>query len=107
MDERLVNANTLLDDMREASEPDARDGGWSAGWRYGMDDAFQLVTATPTIDAVRVVRCRECRFEDCGECKEPRNVAHHSDEEGYSYEHFIDVDSEHCCSYGERKAGAK
>lgn len=45
---RLIDANALI---KEANEDGA----------YGYVDAFQIANA-PTVDAVEVVRCRECKF---------------------------------------------
>ena len=45
---RLIDANALI---KEANEDGA----------YGYVDAFQIANV-PTVDAVDVVRCRECKF---------------------------------------------
>ena len=45
---RLIDANALI---KEANEDGA----------YGYVDAFQIANV-PTVDAVEVVRCRECKF---------------------------------------------
>ena len=66
---------------------------------FGISDediiAKEVIRDAPTVDAVPVVRCRECK--------------HHHDCET----HFCDAlgmdcpdDSEFFCSYGERKEGA-
>ena len=57
--------------------------------------AERVIDSQPTVDAVPVVRCRECKYHhDCGT-------------------HFCDAlgmdcpdDSEFFCSYGKRKEGA-
>ena len=65
--------------------------------RYGTDLSCEscVVNDAPTIDAVAVVRCRECKylmFSDCyGECSK-----------GY----LGIVRPDDFCSYGERKEGA-
>ena len=59
------------------------------------EDCLTEIYEAPTVDAVPVVRCRECKYHhDCGT-------------------HFCDAlgmdcpdDSEFFCSYGERKEGA-
>lgn len=64
---------------------------YCAGW----NGLINLIEQAPTIDAVPVVRCQECKHHhDCGT-------------------HFCDAlgmdcpdDSEFFCSYGERKEGA-
>ena len=47
-EKRLIDANALI---KEANEDGA----------FGYVDAFQIANA-PTVDAVEVVRCRECKF---------------------------------------------
>ena len=47
-EKRLIDANALI---KEANEDGA----------YGYVDAFQIANV-PTVDAVEVVRCRECKF---------------------------------------------
>lgn len=78
---RLIDANALI---KEAAEDGA----------YGYVDAFQIANA-PTVDAVEVVRCLDCKylmFSDCyGEC-------------GKGYMGVVRPDD--FCSRGERKEGA-
>lgn len=78
---RLIDANELI---KEANVDGA----------YGYVDAFQIANA-PTVDAVEVVRCLDCKylmFSDCyGEC-------------GKGYMGVVRPDD--FCSRGERKEGA-
>lgn len=67
----------------------------SCGEHYTAEDVIMMIKTAPTVDAVPVVRCRECK--------------HHHDCDT----HFCDAlgmdcpdDSEFFCSYGERKEGA-
>ena len=88
-EKRLIDANELI------KEADA-DGA------YGYIDAKQIAEA-PTVDAVEVVRCRECKYhyweqEPChGKsvhyCKLPHMRG-------------VEVFKEFFCYYGERKEGA-
>ncbi len=78
---RLIDANALI---KEANADGA----------YGYVDAKQIADA-PTVDAVEVVRCKDCKylmFSDCyGECGK---------------DHMWIVSLYDFCSYGERKEGA-
>ena len=78
---RLIDANALI---KEANADGA----------YGYVDAKQIADA-PTVDAVEVVRCKECKhlmLSDCyGECGKG---------------HMGIVSPDDFCSYGERKEGA-
>ena len=67
----------------------------SCGDHYTAEDVIMMIKTAPTVDAVPVVRCMECK--------------HHHDCDT----HFCDAlgmdcpdDSEFFCSYGERKEGA-
>ena len=92
---RLIDADALMDEANS-------DGA------YGYVDAKQISDA-PTIDAVPVVRCRECR--------------HHRDKNEQEQQYLVEdilictspdatddcwnaVWPDHFCSYGERKEGA-
>lgn len=81
---RLIDANALI---KEANEDGA----------YGYVDAFQIANA-PTVDAVEVVRCRECRYRF-------KNNGH--DKSGCPIiDANIWMDDDDFCSHGERKEGA-
>ena len=79
---RLIDANELI---KEANADGA----------YGYVDAKQIADA-PTVDAVEVVRCGECK---------------HCDPENYHCDHSMSTaaplsrDPDDFCSYGERKEG--
>lgn len=89
-EKRLIDANALI---KEGNEDGA----------YGYVDTFQIANA-PTVDAVEVVRCRECKYhyweqEPChGKsvhyCKLPHMRG-------------VEVFKEFFCYYGDRKEGAE
>ena len=61
---RLIDADALMKTMRENSE--GNEGWYGDTWAFMRD-----VENAPTIDAVPVVRCRDCRWwdkerEQCG-----------------------------------------
>lgn len=74
---RLIDANALI---KEANTEGA----------YGYVDAKQIADA-PTVDAVEVVRCRECKHHNKPTCHISRS--------------FNWTDDNDFCSYGERKGG--
>ena len=82
-EKRLIDANALI---KEATEDGA----------YGYVDAFQIANA-PTVDAVEVIRCQECKHCD------PEN--HHCDHP-MSTAAPLSRKPDDFCSYGERKEGA-
>lgn len=79
---RLIDADALLEKMKRTS-------------RY-FDVVFD-VEEMPTVDAVKVVRCRDCK---------------HCDPENHHCDHYMGTAAplrrkpEDFCSYGERKEGA-
>lgn len=83
-EKRLIDANALI---KEANEDGA----------YGYVDAFQIANA-PTVDAVEVVRCRECRYR-FGNNGHSKNGCPIIDAN-------IWMDDDDFCSHGERKEGA-
>lgn len=93
-EKRLIDANALIEEA-------------NAEGAYGYVDAFQIANA-PTVDAVEVVRCRECK--------------HHRDKNEQEQQYLVEdilictspdatddcwnaVWPDHFCSYGERKDG--
>ena len=82
---RLIDANELI---KEANADGA----------YGYVDAKQIADA-PTVDAVEVVRCRECKFGSWdSEADDAMVCVRTNDGFWRSGNDF--------CSYGERKEGA-
>ena len=96
-------------DIRETSSNEKRlidaDALWrkfeSEPWYDNADRdeiALPLVDEVPTVDAVEVVRCRECRYRF-------KNNGH--DKSGCPIiDANIWMDDDDFCSYGERKEGA-
>lgn len=82
---RLIDADAL---MYEANSDRA----------YGYVDAKQISEA-PTIDAVPVVRCRECKHRGTDDC------IFHIKGEPADEELLLKLDNDFC-SYGERKGEA-
>ena len=65
--------------------------------RGGIRKALRCIEQAPTIDAVPVVRCRECKWwqedDDVGHCDNPDGLDNYAKPEDF-------------CSYGKRKEGA-
>ena len=65
-----------------------------------LDEVSGVVDAFPTVDAVPVVRCKDCKYS----CKDRNGRTC----EGYWYElseFAVPVEDDGFCSYGERKDG--
>lgn len=85
---RLIDADAL--DFGECR------GGVVGGIMFAnLNDVANTIKAAPTIDAVQVVRCEECKyFQD-------NNGGYPHDECRWGHEETPNVDD--YCSYGERK----
>ena len=86
---RLIDADALMDEANS-------DGA------YGYVDAKQISEA-PTVDAVPVVRCRECKHLNVVNRKE---LYAHCPKTNTVFLPFELDTREHFCSLGERKEGA-
>ena len=96
---RLIDANALMDVIRQHEYRLATKQG---SIDYGMFTLGiqQAVDEQPTVDAVEVVRCKDCKhawIHPCG------YVYCHRDGRN-AYEMIFNIDG--FCSYGERKEGA-
>ena len=93
---RLIDADALMDVIRQHEYRLATKQG---SIDYGMftNGIQQAVDEQPTIDAVEVVRCKDCK---------------HCDPENYHCDHPMSTAAplrrkpDDFCSYGERKGGA-
>ena len=86
---RLIDANALVSYIDECSQ--------ESGFRVYYGYAKSFIDDAPTIDAVPVIRCRECK---------------HCDPENHHCDHHMGTAAplrrkpDDFCSYGERKEGA-
>ena len=89
-DKRLIDANAFLKDILTA-------GIGKTIIEYSESDIGYMIRKRPTVDAVEVVRCRECK---------------HCDPENHHCDHHMGTAAplrrkpDDFCSYGERKEGA-
>lgn len=62
----------------------------------GIESVMEYAEQLPTVDAEVVVRCKDCKHYDRGECYHPRHEHHLQS---------ICQEDDDFCSYGERKDG--
>ena len=88
-EKRLIDANALMSYMDECSK--------ESRFRVYYGYAKSFIDDAPTIDAVSVVRCMECKHCDPenGHCDHPMGTAAPLKRKPDDF-----------CSYGERKEGA-
>ena len=98
---RRIDADALYDFLTEQKEKET--GTYSKGGNHGLDvarSALHNKEITPTIDAVPVVRCRECKHGSSGvldvNCYHP---------EYELCEGVTPHEPEFFCAYGGRKNG--
>ena len=90
---RLIDVDEVLRKMQQVldEKQDQRD---SVAY-FAFSSIMSALRTEPTVDAVEVVRCRDCKHFDNHTCK----CYVFCDNE---YEVQLEVDRDHFCSYGER-----
>ena len=91
-EKRLIDANALKSYMDECSK--------ETRFRVYYGYATSFIDAAPTVDAVPVVRCRDCIHYFAGAC-----LKIYSDG-NVSQDAWQERNEDDFCSYGERKEGA-
>lgn len=91
-EKRLIDANALISYMYECSK--------ESRFRVYYGYAENFINAAPTVDAVEVVRCRECKHRGTDDC------IFHIKGEPADEELLLKLDNDFC-SHGEREEGAE
>ena len=88
-EKRLIDANALKSYMDECSK--------GSRFRVYTGYAESFIEAAPTVDAVEVVRCRECKHK-----------THDGSGRPYCWQlkMYLNKELDFFCKYGERKEGA-
>lgn len=99
MKKQLIDADALIRFMNERHKTLVDVNGWYDHYTSGYEDAITDVEEAPVVDAVAVVRCKECKFfcpyedeEHMGDCAELVGLERYVYEDDY-------------CSYGEKRVG--
>ena len=96
-EKRMIDVNKVINSMQKCLD-ESPDKKHSVGY-FAFESIIECLKQEPTVDAVPVVRCRECKhawIHPCG------YVYCHRDGRN-AYEMTFNLDS--FCSYGERKEG--
>ena len=94
-EKRLIDVNKVINSMQKCLD-ESPDKKHSVGY-FAFESIIECLKQEPTVDAVEVVRCRDCKhawIHPCG------YVYCHRDGRN-AYEMTFNLDS--FCSYGERK----
>ena len=97
-EKRMIDVNKVINSMQKCLD-ESPDKKHSVGY-FAFESIIECLKQEPTVDAVPVVRCRDCKhawIHPCG------YVYCHRDGRN-AYEMTFNIDS--FCSYGERKEGA-
>lgn len=82
----------------------------SCGEHHTAEDVIMMIKTAPTVDAVPVVRCRECKhFRHYGKTSlfiNGKNIKAGWCQRRISYDEEYRMTVDDFCSYGERKEGA-
>ena len=82
----------------------------TCGEHHTADDVMMMIKTAPTVDAVPVVRCRECKhFRHYGKTSlfiNGKNIKAGWCQRRISYDEEYRMTADDFCSYGERKEGA-
>ena len=99
-EKRLIDANALIKEIvfvKNCLATDDKAGEWAKGYRSGLGAAIEEIEELPTVDAVEVVRCKDCKYFTegmaVGMCKRIPDKP------------IIPIVYDHFCSYGERREG--
>lgn len=95
---RLIDADKRIAEIKKLYCDGCDNYGGSKCRACWTDDAMCLIDDAPTVDAVEVVRCRDCKHWDSETwfCDNHSTFGHH----GFEWNMFSEEDF---CSYGERK----
>ena len=96
---RLIDANSILDDFLKRYTEMERDGKLVFAACEIKQDFADMISNVPTVDAVPVVRCWECKHRGTDDC------IFHIKGEPADEELLLKLDNDFC-SYGKRKEGA-
>lgn len=97
MEQRLIDANALMDALNVFK--DRKNG--NEHFMYGIETAKELLGIQPTVDAVQVMRCKDCKMWGC-----PIPIEYTMKEEGYEYcgALWTNTHKDDFCAWGERRS---
>ena len=100
-EKRLIDANALCEKLEHTSA-DVCQEFWEGFSKFGFSKILLnlILSELPTVDAVEVVRCKDCKHLKYGyQCYYPLGMMLNNDGDAYV---LVDPDDDFC-SHGERK----
>ena len=99
IEKRLIDANAFTEDIKTEIVNLRMDGLKGTPRPCGeLYDIIDRIGEQPTVDAVEVVRCKECK-------QWSRNIGIADSPNGHCFCHDIETNGHDFCSYGERREG--
>ena len=92
---RLIDANSILDDFLKRYTEMERDGKLVFAACEIKQDFADMISDATTVDAVPVVRCKDCKYGEVDDADLPTQYL-------CNYHGADWNDENHFCSYGER-----
>ena len=98
---RLIDADALLDEFLNRYTEREMEGNLVFAVCEIKQDFADMISNVPTVDAVPVVRCRDCKHY------KPQKKSAHWEHRAYYCNHVVTIkmQPDDFCSYGERKDG--
>ena len=97
-EKRLIDANALADKVDESKYNNPHPQGMvRVNHRNEHDHFLRMILDDPTVDAVEVVRCKDCKFYEDHKRKAYENCTRK--------DRFIPMKPDDFCSYVERREG--
>lgn len=98
---QLIDVDVLLEQMEKLYQKRSEESNMTGDRTVCVtwNDAVFCIKDSPAVDAVPVVRCRECVYWASG--------ANEDESWEYCYWFESEIDGNEFCSYGERKGGAE
>ena len=106
---RLIDADALLDEFLKRYTERERNGNLVFAACEIKQDFADMISIAPTVDAVEVVRCKDCKYQRKVWIEDKRykfgGFLCVSCDRNYDIfvSHTVDGDDNDFCSYGERK----
>lgn len=66
-EKRLINATPIIDECRECSVIEWNKSVYTT-WAEAEEEFMQRLLDAPVVDAVEVVRCKDCKYQTTGLC---------------------------------------
>ena len=100
-EKRLIDANALRDRLKDEQNDGEPINDYGVGYWNGLTMAQSITMAFPTVDAVEVVRCKDCKH--CKKHPTSDRVKMCTNEHQWVTECYPLVHDDDFCSYGERR----